>query len=252
MYTFKDLGGIRNKENKTIKPNMIIKSGYLYKLRKRKAKQLLEHNLAKVIDLRTEAERNEKPDVKIDGVKYVNIPLFNEKTATVTHEEEKSLSDLIQLLKNAPYMVELYSKMVTDEYAVLQLSKIINEIVNSVDNDFAVLYHCSIGKDRTGIVTLILLSILDVEQSEITKDYLFLRKKFRYRARFLYCLVMLLVRSRDLARKMKNVYYTDEKNIEIAIESINQNYGSMDSFIKNQLGISDEAKKKFKEKLLGN
>ena len=250
MFTFKDLGKIKNKDNKTIKPNMIIKSGYLYKLKKSKVKQLQEHHLAKVIDLRTEAERAQKPDRQIEGVKYVNIPLFNEKIATVTHEEENSLKDLIELLKNAPYMVELYSKMVTDEYAVLQLKKIINEIVNSADEDYAVLYHCSIGKDRTGIVTLILLSILDVDIKEITKDYMFLKKKFRYRTIFLYCLVIIALRSKSLAKKMKNVYYTDEKNIEIAIESINNSYGSMDIFIRDYLGITDEAKERFKAKVL--
>ena len=99
MFTFKDLGKIKNKDNKTIKPNMIIKSGYLYKLKKSKVKQLQEHHLAKVIDLRTEAERAQKPDRQIEGVKYVNIPLFNEKIATVTHEEENSLKENKEMYK---------------------------------------------------------------------------------------------------------------------------------------------------------
>ena len=45
-----------------------------------------DYDLRKVIDLRTNAEKNGKPDRVIPGVEYVHIPLVQESTIGITHE----------------------------------------------------------------------------------------------------------------------------------------------------------------------
>ena len=71
MLVYRDLGGIKNKEGKTIKPNMIIRGKSLYKIKEKDVQMLKSYNLSKIIDLRTAVEIDEKPNVKIDNIKYL-------------------------------------------------------------------------------------------------------------------------------------------------------------------------------------
>ena len=245
MSVYKDFGGIKNAENKVIRKNMILRSINLNKLKKADIKKLKKSNLLKVIDLRTNIELKEKPDVKIENVKYMHIPIFEEKTAGITHEKE---DNLIDSLSKIPDMTNLYIKMVTEEYSVLQLKKVIDEIVNS--EDFSILFHCTAGKDRTGIVSMLILSILDVNVDEIMKDYLYINKRNLLKASICYCLVRIKTNDAKLALKIKQVMIADKNYLTAAIDAIVEKYGSVEKFIKDELEITDEAKEKFKSKIL--
>ena len=240
---YRDLGGIKNKEGKTIKRNFLFRSADLSKIRGKTLQQLKELHLYKIIDLRTSMEISEKPNKAISGVKYIHIPLFNEKTVGITHEKDLGIKEMLQAL---PDMASLYRNMVTNEYSVAQLKRIIHEITDS--DGFPILFHCTAGKDRTGIVALILLSILDVNEDELFKDYLCEIKKHKFKSLGLYLLSMLVTGNRALASKVRSLYLADEKYLTAAIQAINEKYGSMDAFIKNELDISDISKEEFKSK----
>lgn len=245
MLFYKDLGGIKNKENKTIKKNMILKSTNLNKLKKADIKKLKLNNLSKVIDLRTDTELNEKPDIKIPNVTYLHIPIFNEKVAGITRESE---SNRIESLKNLSNISDLYKIMVTDEYSILQIKKIINEIVNS--NEFSILFHCTAGKDRTGVIAMLVLSILDVDMEDIIKDYLYINKIQKTKANIYYFVVKCFTKNKNLALKAKQFCIADENYIKATMQTICNIYGSVDNFIRNKLNITDEMKRNFKRKIL--
>ena len=90
MLLYRDLGGIKNKEGKTIKPNMIVRGKSLYKIKKKDIEQIRKYKLSKVIDLRTAVEADEKPNTIIDNIKYLHMPIFKEKMAGITHEKEEN------------------------------------------------------------------------------------------------------------------------------------------------------------------
>lgn len=245
MLLYRDLGGIKNKEGKVIKNNMIIRGKCLYKLKKKEIEKLKIYNLAKVIDLRTAVEIDEKPNVVIDNVKYIHMPIFKEKTAGITHEKEQSK---LKMLMNMVSIENLYKLMVTDEYSVSQLKNIIHEIINS--ESYPVLFHCTAGKDRTGIVAMLLLYILDVDEDNIMKNYLEINKKHKPKANIFYWLVTILMWNRELAVKARSYYMVDESYLQTAIQSIKEKYGSIDDYVTNALCVTKEMKKEFKNKVL--
>ena len=64
----RDFGGIKNEEGKAIKDNLFLRSNALHKLNKKDVETLKAKNLRTVIDLRTYVEKDNNPNVKIDGV----------------------------------------------------------------------------------------------------------------------------------------------------------------------------------------
>ena len=75
----RDLGGLRTVQGSIISSGLLIRSANLSDATETDKKILREkYCLSKIIDLRTEMERNEMPDVSIADVDYLPIPIFDD------------------------------------------------------------------------------------------------------------------------------------------------------------------------------
>lgn len=241
----RDMGGLTNKEGKKLKEHIFLRADSLDKLNKKDIKILKEkYNLATIIDLRTNKEIEEKPDVKIENVKYIHIPVFDEGAVGITHDKKSEE----EVLEKVPDMIELYNHMVTDEFCINQLKLIFNEIINTQNH--AILFHCTVGKDRTGIIAMLILSLLDFDMETILEDYLYTNIASKKQANMYYKLVLTLTKNKDLANKVRKIFIADKEYLETSVKAINQIHGGVDIFIENKLGISEEVKNKLKLELL--
>ena len=111
---------------------------------------LLDNNITAIVDLRSEEEAAEKPCQlrNMEGFKYYDLPV------TGGSGIPRSLEQL--------YTV--YLQMVDK-----QMEKIIDTILNSGSN---VMYFCTAGKDRTGVVSALLLKRLGFDDEIIINDYM--------------------------------------------------------------------------------
>lgn len=244
---YRNLGGIINKDGKVIRKNYLIRSANLSRINSRTLHRLEKYHLYKIIDLRTNEEISEKPNKIIAGAQYIQLSIFNEKTIGITREKDIRIKEMLHAL---PDLTGLYRNMVTNEYSVTQLKQIIHEIIDS--DGYPILFHCSAGKDRTGIVSLLLLSILDVSEDKIIKDYLYDSKKHKLKSLGLYLTLIFMTRDKELASRVRKYYLVDEKYIMAAMQAVNEKYGSMDIFIKSELGVSDVHKEEFKRRILND
>ena len=90
----RDLGGLKTKDGKVIRSGMLVRSAKLAEAEEKDLK-----GIATIIDLRTEAEREESPDLTC-GREYLSVPVFNKMNEGISHEEEaenKALTLLSQL-----------------------------------------------------------------------------------------------------------------------------------------------------------
>lgn len=239
----RDLGETKNEEGKVIRQGLFIRSDALKDLTF-SDKYALKHKykIKTIIDLRNVKEVEEKPDKKIRGVNYFNFPLINQSAEGITHEKHK------HDYSNMPGLEKLYEEIVLSDYAIQSFKKIF-EVLMNLDNA-PVMFHCSVGKDRTGLVTLLLLSLLDVSEKKIEKDYLESNVVCIPESERIYERVLERTMNTTLATKIKNTYIVDPKYLESAINAINNKYGSIDLYLKNVIGITDEQKAEFKEKVL--
>ena len=127
-----------------------IRSDAIIDLEEEEIQWLIENNILTVVDLRTkqEAEKNPCCLEYHNEFAYINIP--------VSYGDEMPLT---------PDMVPpSFLKMVDGV-----MRKIISTIENSKTN---VIYFCRQGKDRTGVVSALLLLRQGLSQDEIISDYL--------------------------------------------------------------------------------
>ena len=109
------------------------------------------------------------------------------------------------------------------------------------------MWHCTEGKDRCGLLSAIILSVLDVDVETIFDDYLLTNKGAVRKGNKYYWLVVLAYHNLNTATRFKGMYIAKREYLESAFKAIEDNYGGMDSFIENQLGVTKEIKQSFKE-----
>lgn len=242
----RDLGNTVNREGCRIRPGQLVRSRHLHTLTDSDILILKEkYHLSGIIDLRTVTEMQDKPDREIKGTFMAQIPLIEEKTVGITHE---AATDRTAGEWALPDMPQLYRRIVTDVFSISQLSKVLKKIINC--DDGAVLWHCTEGKDRCGIVSALVLSLLDVSQETIFADYLITNKTAAKRAETVMQMVMKKTGSEERARAVRQVFLADEKYLQAAFDAIEEHNGSITAFISKSLQISQAEKTRFQEKCL--
>lgn len=142
------VSGYVTRDKKIIKENMLVRSNLPYKMDNHEINYLLTNNIKTIIDLRTKEEINNKPSILSNKFNYYNISLKGHKCP----KYEKDIpSGYLEIIDDKDKIKE-----------VLML------ILNSKTN---VLYHCTSGKDRTGVITMLIMLILNCYQEDIIADY---------------------------------------------------------------------------------
>lgn len=180
----RDLGGFYPKNTIFIKKKMLIRSDALSQLSPQDIIKLKDElHLKTVFDFRGVDESNRHPDIIIDGVKNISLPLIPPQDILegITSKEESSQMSFTAKLrvlyqrgiKRAAYevMKNNYTTLLSDKYSVSKMKKFLHYIIDNSDGG-SILFHCAGGKDRTGVATLIILSLLGVSEEEIIDDYM--------------------------------------------------------------------------------
>lgn len=177
----RDLGGIALPDGSAMPAGLFIRCGKLSILTKEACAELCRRYAVKcVIDLRTPIEAAEYPDPLPEGVEYRQVPLLRDAAIGITHETGSDPMAIIRSLRKHPEKLRemvpdfkaLYTDIVADEYSRAQLDKVVAMLRANAASGRCTLYHCTAGKDRTGIVSMALLKSYGVSHAEIVKDYL--------------------------------------------------------------------------------
>jgi protein-tyrosine phosphatase len=156
---FRDLGGYATTDGRTVAWRRIFRADGLHKLTASDRAQLIELGLATVIDLRTLDEAKQRGSFPVDDVpvRYVALPLTDVLPAT------EDLPDWGE----AAYVATRYGAMVSEGGPVL--TEAIQ--VLATGGSLPAVMHCSAGKDRTGVLSALLLAFLGVPDETIIADY---------------------------------------------------------------------------------
>jgi len=186
-----------------------IRSAHLRDMTERDAQVLLEqYNLKTVIDLRTTVEKNERPDYVMEGVHYIHIPLFDESKIGISHE--KSVRGMGM---GIPDMPRLYRDIVTDEISVSRIKEVMR-VIDDVSRDGSVLWHCTEGKDRCGIISALFLLSRGINKDAVMQDYLRTNETAGDRAKRVYDIALERSGNQEMAEKVREVFLAKREYLE--------------------------------------
>ena len=251
QHNFRDLGGYWTKDGRRVKRGLIFRAGQLSNLSDADLARLEKLKIRTVVDLRgiSEVETRGK-DRLPNGVRRVSFPidlnsLPKEEKAEVS-PEGSSAGPTDFMLQATPSIMINY----TDVYAAL-----IREVAKP--ENLPLVFHCTAGKDRAGIGTAIVLTLLGVPWETVREDYVlsnFYRKEENERG---------LKNIRDNIAKKQGIppeqvdmtiyeamFLVKPEYLDAAHDEVVRRYGSMESYLRKGLGISDEMISKLRSELL--
>lgn len=245
VYNFRTIGNIKNTEGRTLKKGKLYRSGHLYRLKSRYFETLENLGIKDVIDLRNSKEIAQKPDHIPDGMAYKNESAFEDEGDQLGQARKLVLKGKINSSDAEKKMLDFYRNYVTEHPEVIR--KI---IIGILESDTPVLYHCTAGKDRTGIITALILTILKFDKQTIYNDYL-LSNNYREK----------LVNKRlNLARNLHFIYpkldigvleklsWVETAYLDAAFNEVDKKYGSINRYIQEVLKISNDKQEEYLHK----
>ena len=246
----RDLGALVTEDGRHILPKRLLRSGNLYHMSIVDQDMLLnEYHLTTVVDFRTRMECLEKPDTVMQGVEYHELPIIEDETLGITRMG--SFEEMFRNFREVPdeFMLKQYASLVHDEYSVKQYARFLDAVLHQ--DEGAVLWHCSAGKDRAGIGTVLLLCALGVSKKTIYEDFmktnLYLDKEMEYMIRFLETKMIVDNQTMD---KIRLLYKVKEEYLDIVFRTIRNDYGSMEMFMKKALYMTPKMLEALRKKYL--
>jgi protein-tyrosine phosphatase len=160
----RDLGGWRGHQGRALRHGVLFRSDALHKLTDQDLVTLADTGLATVCDLRGAREAEASPFRLPPGARAVPLPI-----------EPRIGASLRDLLANGAATRAETTRLLGIaylNYATEQLP-IYRRLVELIleDERRPLLFHCSAGKDRTGLGAALILTALGVSRAEIIADY---------------------------------------------------------------------------------
>lgn len=156
-HNVRDLGGYRSTFGGTVRWGRIYRAGRLDELTAADVEQLRAIDLSVIYDLRTDGERSLAPDV----VPSVHVPLLAEelmRSATPPIGDREA---------GEAFLAEMTMAMLRG--AGSQISAIVFTLADP--SRMPMMFHCTAGKDRTGLVAALILELLGVGRDDVLDDY---------------------------------------------------------------------------------
>lgn len=158
---FRDIGGYETTDGKQVAWGKIFRSDAIDKLTDADVALMDKKGIHTVVDLRGTSEAKSAPDRLVANTDYVLSPAGSDSLPKP--------QDMVKALKQKDFLVKFYGEGV--QYYGDRYRPAFIKLLGAVDGE-AVMYHCTGGRDRTGMQTALILYVLGVPYPVIEADYL--------------------------------------------------------------------------------
>jgi protein-tyrosine phosphatase len=158
LHNFRDLGGYRTRDGRTVRWGRLYRSDSLAKLQGGDWDRFLSLGVRTVIDLRYPWEIEAKGRVpEAEGIAYCNL--------SVEHQPYDQ-AEIDSRLDPWRFLADRYAEVAFDG------AKELRQALEVIASDSAPqVFHCASGKDRTGLLAGLILALLGVGEDDIAADF---------------------------------------------------------------------------------
>jgi len=225
---FRDVGGYKTSDGKTVKWGRIYRSASIAKLTDSDMQLMEDKKIHTVIDFRGRTESAAAPDRLLPDTDYTLSPAGSDSLPDV--------KQMATLMKQGDFLGKMYGddgvKYFGDRYRPL-FQKML-----TVSDDEAILYHCTGGRDRTGMATALFLYLLDVPENTIEADF---TASNVYLGNMMGSYAEPLAKATGLSvDEVKQRMALRPELIRTFFAAIRKKYGSIEAFMQQEMNISDK------------
>jgi protein-tyrosine phosphatase len=240
----RDLGGLVGADGRPVRPGALVRSGALARLTEDDLPVLAELSLTCLVDLRHGTEIAQSPTRQLPEPvpRVLNAPVYDDRhpvfsyvTALLNGDDLSRYADLAA--QGAPgAMAAIYRWFVTGDDARASFGAACRALADPAN--LPALFHCSVGKDRTGWLTAILLTALGVDPEAIRVDYL---QTNEATAEAQQRLLELLAERRPGAdpEAIQPLLQARPAYLDAAYAEVERQFGSFQAYLRAGLGLDD-------------
>lgn len=248
----RDMGGYTTEDGGRLRTDQLFRSGHLAYVEPDARAAIAELGISLVCDFRIDEERDEHPNryaaghdpiIKHFPVWPVGTPGVDNTVARLLRGEVDPQTALADQCSGYQEFVREQSDQFAGPFAAL------------VDHaPSPMMMHCSAGKDRTGIAAALLLTCLGVSRADVVSDYLLSREGHGARDQTQYYIDLYWeahCSSHDTAPAYTKddvhaLFSSQPEKINAAFDEMENVSGSVDGYIRDTLGVTDEMQRTLK------
>ncbi|KAJ6593167.1 protein-tyrosine phosphatase-like protein [Mycena capillaripes] len=166
VINVRTIGGYKTDPSHIVNPKLVFRSGEISSITETGKEQFLALGIRRVFDLRTNLEINsyKTASPEIPGVEFVRAPVGKEDPW-----EADSMKSRIKHYQENESEAFVKAAQETLEIGAAVFEGIFRHFLERPGEPC--LFHCTAGKDRTGLIAALILMLLGVDDADITKDY---------------------------------------------------------------------------------
>lgn len=226
----RDLGGLPAAQGSRTQRGYCIRSDSPHNFSPETIQKLLAYGVTTVIDLRFAAELEQTPNplANVPGLRFIHLPLLDQNDADTWDKQNPS-------------------RMAWNRAAFDHTPKRIVAVLRHIaDSEGGVMFHCHAGKDRTGIIAAILLSIAGVDEAVIAQDYAL---SDVYLAALYDKILAKYTNEPQRQAEVWNMMHCDPHAMSAALAHVRNDFGGARAYLR-QHGLEDESFEKIRSRLI--
>ena len=219
VFNFRDLGGYGTADGRSVKWRTVFRADGVHRL---SVDDLAPLGVRTVLDLRTHDEL-ERGRFTHDSIGYHHLPIL--QTPWTEQEFEGELDAVTFLADRYVDMLDEGRDSIAGALHIM-----------SDESSLPLVFHCAAGKDRTGVVAAILLSVLGVRDDDIADDYSLSRLGM---SRFKEWIITTFPDYADSMSQQPDAFLAaPAEAMHLFLERVRATFGSVDTYVAG-LGVGD-------------
>ena len=241
-YNFRDMGGYQTQENRRMRWGMVFRSAHLAELTDSDHDLLRRIGIKLVCDFRTVEEAEAQPDrlPKDGSMEYLHMPIAHGKFDPAEAIGRIKKGDISWLTDD--FMTNNYLKQI-DDFADLW-GQFFQRLMDSQNRPLV--FHCTAGKDRTGVCAALILLTAGVPESTVIYDHALSNT---YNAKVINRIKHEIRKFGIDPEDMRSYLSAPRESMEAVLAHLRENYGSAKEYLIQKAGIDRKDLERLKQEL---
>ena len=237
---FRELGGYPTTSGQTVKWHRVIRTASLAALTDADQARLVNYGIRLDVDFRSNTEVAAAPDRIPAQITYRHLPVFKEDETDNSKSNEQIRNELGMTERTGhDEMLKVYRHMVMDSQSQAAYQAFFAALLTTGGTDEGLLFHCTAGKDRTGMGAALFLGALGVDQATIKQDYLMTNQLTKRQVQTRLNEARQAGLNAEMLDSLRSLITVSGDYFDTGLATIRENYGDLQTYLNQALAVSD-------------